>query len=87
MIISGCGISWDNWLTRMLFFGLRTRITITTAANIREISVGIATPSTPIRRPNTQRALPATLMAFIARETFMETLEFPMDRNSAAPEL
>ncbi len=57
------------------------------AAKTRETTVGIATPSTPMRRPKIKRAFPPALMMFITRETHMEIFAFPMTRKRAAPAL
>ena len=57
------------------------------AAKTREATVGMATPSTPMRKPKISRAFPAALMTFITRETHMEIFEFPMTRKRAAPAL
>ncbi len=58
-----------------------------TLPTTREISDGMATPATPILRPNTHIAFPSTLIMFIRAETLKVTAEFPMARKSAAPEL
>ena len=52
-----------------------------------EIREAVATPATPIWKVKIKNALPATLITFIAKETSIDTLEFPMARNRAAQEL
>lgn len=57
------------------------------AAKIRDTRVGQATPSTSMPTAKIKTALPATLMAFMIKDTHMEMPELPMTRNSAAPAL
>ena len=57
------------------------------APTAREISVGTATPATPIFSTNTQKALPQKLMALTRKETFIETALLPVERKIAAPAL
>ena len=66
-------------------FSLSLRaFTITKAATIRPISVGMATPSTPRRRINMPMKFPTTLMVFISTETFIMTLVLPMALKTEA---
>ena len=68
-------------------FSLKSSHTITTAATVRETSVGMATPATSKPRPKIKMALPATLMPFISSETLSDTPERDIVRKSAAPPL
>ena len=58
-----------------------------TAPTAREISVGTATPATPIFSTNTQSALPQKLMALTMTDTFIDTALLPVERKMAAPAL
>ena len=69
------------------FFLEKHRAVMHRAAKIREMVEGQATPATPAWRTKMPMALPATLMAFIPRETFMVTLVLFMLRYRAAPAL
>ena len=60
--------------------------TINNAAAILAISVGRATPSTPMWRPKIQIALPIILRTFIPRDTSMANLVLPSARKIAAAE-
>ena len=60
---------------------------MTTAATVRDTSVGIATPATSIPKPKIKTALPITLILFIRSETLSDTSLWPIVRNSAAPPL
>ena len=63
------------------------RASMTAAATKREKREGRATPATPMPKPYTRTALPATLRAFIRMETYMEARELPMARSRAAQPL
>ena len=58
-----------------------------TAPSARENSVGTATPAVPILSTKTHSALPAMLVTFISRLTFIETALLPAERKMAAPAL
>ena len=73
-----------RWIGRS---GFRRRTYRHSPATALDTSDGTATPATPIFRPNTQRALPPTLMMFISTDTCKVIREFPMERNSAAQAL
>ena len=51
------------------------------------MTLGQATPSTPIFRPKMQTALPTMLMMFMSTLICMEILELPILRKRAAPAL
>ena len=68
-------------------FWFSSSTVIRMAATIREIRVGMATPSAPQPKPYTRMAFPHTLMMFISMDTFMDTWELPMERKMAAPAL
>ena len=73
--------------TWMIFFGLRKRARIRIAAAIREMSVGIAAPATPIFRPKIRIEFPTRLMPFMNSAVNIAVRESPIARNRAAPVL
>ena len=81
-VTSDSNISPDATLADILELKERTG-----HSTVAVTSDGTATPATPIFRPNTQRALPPTLMMFISTDTCKVIREFPMERNSAAQAL
>ena len=81
-VTSDSNVSPDAMLSDILELKERTG-----HSTVAVTSDGTATPATPIFRPNTQRALPPTLIRFMSTDTFSVTREFPMDRNSAAQAL
>ena len=60
---------------------------MTTAAMAREANVDHAAPATPMEHPKIRIALPMTFITFIPTDTYMGSLELPMERNIAAQEL
>ena len=63
------------------------RIKMKIAPTIREIRVASAAPAAPMLKPKIKIAFPPTLIQFMMMEIVMETLEFPIARNNAAPAL
>ena len=63
------------------------RASMAAAATARENREGRATPATPMPKPYTSTALPATLSRFIRAETYMEARALPMARSRAAQPL
>ena len=69
-----------------MLFRYITRI-ITNADTMRESSVAVPAPATPMPQGWIIMALPTILMIFIRILVFMEVFESPMARNSPTPPL
>ena len=68
-------------------FGRNSRARITTAATVRDSSVGMAAPRTSMPKPKIRIAFPPTLMPFMSSDTSRETSERSIVRKIAAPPL
>ena len=68
------------------FFLLKHIYSIMAAATARAMIDAVATPATPACNTKIPIAFPTKLIRFIIIETIIGVLEFPMERNKAAPQ-